>query len=168
MTESFVPLEPDRLLTTLVEHHVQFVVIGGIAALTHGSSMLTRDLDICYDRGSDNLHALAAALQVLKARLRGVPEDLPFKLDATTLRMGDHFTFTTEAGEFDCLGVPAGTEGYADLIRRAVDVQFGEVTVKVSSLDDLIRMKRAAGRPKDKFALEILGALRDEADGVPE
>src|SRR5688500_10066933 len=130
--------------------------------------MVTRDLDICYERGIDNLRALAAALQVLGARLRGVPEEVPFRLDARTIRMGDRFTFITDAGEFDCLGMPAGTNGYPDLIQKAVDVPFGDITVKVTSLDDLIRMKRASDRPKDRFALEILGALRDEIDGVPE
>jgi hypothetical protein len=168
VTEPFVPLDTERLLKTLYEHRVQFIVIGGIAAIAHGSSMVTRDLDICYERGMDNLRALAAALQALGARLRGVPEDVPFRLDARTLQMGDHFTFITEAGEFDCLGVPAGTDGYPDLIQKAVDVEFGDLTVKVTALDDLIRMKRAADRPKDRFALEILGALRDEIDGVPE
>ena len=168
MTDSFIPLDTSRLLGTLLEHRVQFVVIGGIAAIAHGSSMVTRDLDICYERGPDNLLALAAALKELRARLRGVPEDVPFRLDARTLQMGDHFTFTTDAGEFDCLGQPAGTDGYPDLIQHAVEVPLGDVPVKVTSLDDLIRMKRAANRPKDKFALEILGALRDELDGVPE
>ena len=167
MTSDFVPLDTVRLLRTLDAHGVRFIVIGGIAAIAHGSSVVTRDLDICYARTQDNLHALAEALRALGARLRGVPDDVPFRLDARTLQMGDHFTFVTDAGEFDCLGMPAGTEGYEDLLQRAIDVPFDDLTVKVTSLDDLIRMKRAAGRPKDRAALEILGALRDEIDGIP-
>jgi hypothetical protein len=66
----------------------------------------------------------------------------------------------------DCLSTPAGTDGYADLVRGAVEVTIADITVKVTSLDDLIRMKRAAGRPKDRAAVEILSALRDEIDGV--
>jgi hypothetical protein len=85
-------------------------------------------------------------------------------VDATTLLLGDHFIFSTDLGDLDCLGTPAGTQGYADLLRDAVDVEIAGVTVKVAALDDLMRMKRAAGRPKDLVELEILGALRDEID----
>jgi predicted nucleotidyltransferase len=167
MTESFVPLDAGRLLRTLAEHDVRFIVIGGIAAISHGSSQVTRDLDICYEKSPENLEALAAALSALGARLRGAPPDLRFRLDARTLRNDDSFTFTTVAGDLDCLDTPSGTRGYAELIVGAVEVSLEDVTVRVTSLDDLIRMKRAAGRPKDRAALEILGALRDELDGTP-
>jgi hypothetical protein len=160
--------DPVRLIRTLQEHGVEFIVIGGLAGNSHGSSLATFDLDICYERSTANLEALARALAALHARLRGVPEDLPFCLDARTLKNGDSFTFTTDAGSIDCLGTPAGTDGYDDLARNAIEMEVAGFCVLVTSLDDLIRMKRAAGRPKDKFALEILGALRDEADGVPE
>ena len=100
----------------------------------------------------------------MRARPRGFPPDLPFTVDATTLLLGDHFIFSTDLGDLDCLGTPAGTQGYADLLRDAVDVEIAGVTVKVAALDDLMRMKRAAGRPKDLVELEILGALRDEID----
>ena len=160
--------DPVGILKVLQRHEVAFVVIGGMASIAHGSSSLTRDLDICYDRSQANLEALARMLQEVHATLRGAPPDLPFKLDARTLRAGDHFTFSTDLGDLDCLGTPAGTSGYADLARRAPEVDLGGVPVKVVSLDDLIRMKRASGRPKDLRELEILGALRDELDGEDE
>jgi hypothetical protein len=81
-----------------------------------------------------------------------------------TLRAGDHFTFTTTAGSLDCLGTPAGTQGFADLEASATDEDLGRLVVRVASLDDLIRMKRAAGRPKDLIEVEWLSALRDELD----
>jgi hypothetical protein len=81
-----------------------------------------------------------------------------------SLENGDSFTFTTDAGDFDCLGTPAGTAGYGDLIRQATHYDVSGTRVPVVSLDDLIRMKKAAGRPKDKLGLEILGALREEID----
>lgn len=165
MTPTF---EPVRLLEVLQAHHVQFIVIGGLAGNAYGSSLSTFDLDICYERSSSNLEALATVLLTLNARLRGAPPDLPFRLDVRTLRNGDHFTFTTDAGDLDCLGTPAGTEGYDDLLRGAVEMDIAGVQVNVASLDDLMRMKRASNRPKDRFALEILGALRDEIDGIPE
>jgi hypothetical protein len=143
---------------------VSFVVIGGLAARAHGSSTLTEDLDICYERSRANLQALASALRELGATLRGVEPGLPFQLDAKTIELGDSFTFRTVAGNIDILGMPAGTGGFADLARKAVDVPIGASIVKVTSLDDLIRMKRASGCSKDRIELVILGALRDEID----
>jgi hypothetical protein len=143
---------------------VAFVVIGGTAAAAHGSPSATFDLHICYDLRCENLEALARMLRAVQARPRGFPPDLPFTLDATTLRLGDHFIFSTDFGDFDCLGTPAGTEGYRDLVRRAIDIQFEGMVIKIAGLDDLMRMKRAAGRRKDRVELEILGALREELD----
>lgn len=168
MTESSgapVPgFDPLRALRTLVSHRVRFVIIGAFAGRLLGSPTVTRDLDICYDRNPDNLEALAQALRQLNARLRGAPPDVPFKLDARTLAAGDHFTFTTDAGSLDVLGTPAGVAGYGELARAAEALDLDGVRVLVSSIDDLIRMKRASGRPKDLVEVEILGALREELD----
>ena len=159
------PYSPRRALVALVGAGVEFLVVGGIAAVIHGSSQLTFDLDICYGRSPDNLDRLARALREMHATLRGAPPDLPFRLDARALRNGDSFTFSTDFGPIDCLATPAGTQGYSDLLQNALEVEVEGVQVKIAGLDDLIRMKRAAGRPKDLYALEILGALRDELDG---
>jgi len=153
--------DPLRLLETLERHGVQFVVVGGIAARLIGSPTVTRDLDICHARDRANLAALASVLAELQAELRGAEPGL----DARPLRAGDSFTFQTDAGDLDILGTPAGTDGYADLARTAGSMQLGGLKVLVASVDDLIRMKRAAGRPKDLIEVEGLGALRDELAG---
>ena len=151
------------LVRVLQRHHVEFVIIGGIAGQLWGSSTITQDLDICYAREKTNLEHLAAALRELNAKLRGVKEDVPFRLDARTLFNGDSFTFTTDFGAFDCLATPTGTNGYVDLKQAAETMSVGDgLKVWVCSIDDLIRMKRAAGRTKDRLELENLGALRDE------
>jgi hypothetical protein len=155
------PFDPIRLMRTLTAHGVRYVVIGGVAAAAHGSPSDTYDLDITYERTPDNLQRLAAALVELKARLRGADDDVPFQLDAQTLEAGDHFTFTTVAGDFDILGTPSGSEGFDRLSANAVPTDFDGLVVLVASVDDLIRMKLAAGRPKDRAEAEILGALRD-------
>ncbi len=165
MQQNDVPFVPSEIVRTLHSHGVLFVVIGGLAGQMHGSPTLTRDLDICYERSPRNLAALAAALREMHATLRGVEPDLPFQLDSKTLELGDSFTFQTDYGSFDCLGTPYGTGGFPDLIRKALTGLIGETPIKAAALDDLIRMKRAAGRPKDRIELEILGALRDEIDG---
>jgi hypothetical protein len=154
-----------RALRVLVSHRVRFVVIGGIAGRAWGSPTITNDLDICYQRNKANHEALAAALHDLDATLRGAPPGLPFLLDERTITMGDSFTFDTTAGPLDCLGTPSGTNGYPDLMKNATEIQLDDdLRVAVCSLDDLIRMKRAASRPKDRIELEILAAVKEEIE----
>ena len=156
--------DPLAGLRTLVDHGVRFVLIGGYAAALRGSPMMTGDVDVCPARDRENLERLAAALRSLHVRLRGAPADAPFVLDGRTLEAGDHFTFATDAGPIDVLGTPAGADGFADLDASASDEDLDGLVVRVASLDDLIRMKRAADRPQDRIAVEWLSALRDELE----
>jgi hypothetical protein len=155
----FDPLEVFR---TLERHSVRYVVIGGVAARLLGSPTVTRDTDICYERSPQNAEHLADALRALGAKLRGVDEEVAFVLDGRTLAAGDHFTFVSRAGDVDCVGAPAGVGGFEDIVREAVELDLDGLTVSVASIDDLIRMKRAAGRPKDLIEVEVLAAVRDE------
>jgi predicted nucleotidyltransferase len=158
------PFDPLRVLRELNDAGVRYVVIGAFAGRLLGSPTLTRDLDICYARDPANLDALAGVLRSLHARLRGVDEDLPFQLDARAPVAGDSFAFVTDAGDLDLLGTPQGTAGYDDLAKTATETDLDGVVALVASIDDLIRMKRAAGRRKDLIEVEVLGALRDEID----
>lgn len=158
------PFDPLAALAALLGHGVRFVLIGGFAGRLHGSPSITGDLDICYARDEENLERLAVALIEMGARLRGAPPDPEFVLDARTFRTGGHFTFATAAGGLDCLGSPAGVAGFDELDRNAVEMNLDGLIVRVASLDDLIRMKRAAGRPKDLIEAEVLGALREEIE----
>ena len=158
--------QPDVILASLIDHGVRFVLVGGLAAQAHGSPSLTADLDICYARDGDNLTRLAATLDELAAVRRGLPSDAPRMppLDARTLRAGGIFTLTTTAGDFDLLADPDPGFGYDRLRASAVSTTVAGHPILVASLADLIDMKRAAGRPKDRIELEILGALREELD----
>jgi hypothetical protein len=151
---------PAALLARLAAAGVDFVVIGGIAAALHGSAQLTSDLDICYATDDENRERLAAALVDLGARLRGVAEDVPFVPDGRTLRRSQVLTLTTPDGPLDVLAAPAGSPGYAALAQRALAVELDGVTFRAAALDDLIAMKRAAGRPKDLLAVEELEAIQ--------
>jgi len=152
------------IIRDLLDERVDFIIIGGVAGQLLGSPIVTFDLDVCYSRDRANLGRLVRVLTTIGARMRGAPADLPFRLDAQTLWNGDSFTFDTAHGPFDILGTPSGTSGYDDLAAGAVAVQLDDRRVLIASLDDLIRMKRAAGRPKDLLAIEELGALREELD----
>lgn len=154
--------DPRGTLAALHDAGVDLVLIGGVAARVHGSPSLTADVDICHARNRENLERLATVLRSLNARLRGAPDDLPLQLDPRTLAAGGSFTFATDLGDLDILAVPAGVEGYDELRRSAIEIDLGGFTVHVASIDDLIRMKQAAARPKDLVEVEILGALRDE------
>jgi hypothetical protein len=163
MGAGFDPLAALRLLA---DRGVRYVLIGGYAGNLRGSELLTGDLDICYARDEENLVRLAEALEQVHATLRGrdVPPDLPFQLDVRTLRAGDTFTFDTDVGPLDILGTPSGTGGFVDLDVAASTVEVEDVAVRVASLDDLMRMKRASARPKDLLHLEHLAALREEIE----
>lgn len=161
---------PDEVLARLNEAGVDYIVIGGLASQAHGSPSITRDLDICIARDLPNLHRLAAVLADIAAIRRGLPPDSPPMppLDARTLRAAALFTLDTAFGPFDLLANPDPGFDFETLNRNAISVEVGRALVKIASLDDLIAMKRAAGRPKDRVELEILGALREEIDRRPE
>jgi hypothetical protein len=162
--------QPAEILRRLVDAHVRFVLIGGLAAQAHGSPSMTYDIDVCYARDRENLEALATVLVDLAAIRRGLPTDAPHMppLDALTLRAGGLFTLTTRFGDFDLLPDPDPGLDYDTLARAAQSATVYGFSVLVASLDDLIAMKRAAGRPKDRVELEILGALREEIDRLDQ
>jgi hypothetical protein len=157
-----IAFDPLQALRVLNEHGVRFVIIGGLATGLRGAAYTTFDLDICYRRDPANNQALAIALRELGATLRGAPAGLPFQLDARTIALGDSFTFDTTAGALDCLGTPAGTQGYDDLMRNASEMDINGVPAFVASIDDLLRMKRTAARVKDRAAIDLLEALKAE------
>ena len=148
------------LLQALVSHGVDFVIVGGIAVIAHGSARITRDLDICYATDQANLDVLGAALLELRARLRGVTEDVPFVPDGRSLRQTTILTLETDHGWIDLLAAPPGAPPYAQLRERAERVTFGDMAVLVASLDDLESMKRAAGRPRDLVDVEEIEVIR--------
>lgn len=149
-----------RIAELFQKHGVEFVVIGGQAAVLHGSPLPTYDVDLCYRRTAENLERLAAALRELHPTLRGAPPDLPFRLDAQSLALGSNFTFNTDLGPLDLLGwvEPFGT--YGELIGRAETIDLETCRVAVIHLDDLIAIKRHLNRAKDQAALVQLEALK--------
>jgi hypothetical protein len=147
---------PDKILGVLLRHRVEFVVIGGLAALAHGSPIPTRDVDITPDRDPLNLGRLSDALTELDAMVRFDEEALPFDHDAESLAAAGVWNLRTKHGDLDISMVPSGTQGYSDLAQDAEETAILEVVVPVASLADVIRSKQAANRPKDQRVLPVL------------
>ena len=150
------------LLKRLRGADVRFVLVGGFAGTLLGSPRITIDLDIVYARDVDNLTRLARALEPLSPYLRGAPRGLPFRLDVATLQRGLNFTLTTDLGDLDLLGEIAGGGTYEHLVSDAMPVRVFDTDVTVVTLEQLIHLKRAAGRPKDFEAIAELEALLEE------
>jgi hypothetical protein len=149
MAELPPPLDVDRIVATLRRHGVDFVVIGGIAVLAHGHPRATFDLDFVADLAAGNMRRLAAAFEELDARVRGVDGTLleVDPTDAEQLGSGANWTLVTDAGWLDFMPAAEGVRDYAEIVADAVPVRGG--AFRVVGLDDLIRMKRVAGRDKD-------------------
>lgn len=152
----------EALLRHLVKADVRFVLVGGFAATVLGSPRTTVDLDVVYARDPENLRRLSAALTPLSPYLRGVPAGLPFSLDVGTLERGLNFTLTTTAGDIDLLGEIAGMGSFERLVAHSTVLRVFDLDVPVVSLRHLIRLKRAAGRPKDLEAIAELELLLAE------
>lgn len=150
------------ILRTLTTGGVDFIVVGAIAAIAHGVISTTEDVDVVYARTPENLQRIVKTLAPHQVYLRGAPLGLPFQLDERALRNGLNFTFETAMGNVDLLGEVSGGGNFEQLLRHAeMKSAFGIQFLSVS-LDQLIVLKRAAGRPKDFEMLAKLEAARQE------
>jgi hypothetical protein len=156
------------LLEALSLAHVEFVIVGGLASTAHGSARLTQDIDVVYSRSDANLRRVIAALAPHRPYLRGAPHGLPFVWDEATLRRGLNFTLTTTLGEIDLLGEIAGGGTYEALIAHTVELEMLGFGCRCLDLPTLIRVKRAAGRPKDFEVLAELETLLQERGDASE
>jgi len=148
------------MVAALDDRGVEFVIVGAVALVLQGSARVTRDLDICYSREQANLDRLARALKPLAPTLRGAPNDLPFTLDAVTLKAGLNFTLQSKAGDLDLMGEITGIGAYPAVRRLSIVMRVYERDVQVLSLDGLERAKRAAGRLKDLADLAEIREIR--------
>jgi hypothetical protein len=153
-------LDARGIMERLVSAGVDFVVIGGIAVLLHGYPRTTRDLDIVFAHDAGNLEALGRVLADLDARLRGVEAGVPFVPDRRTLQGIELLTLETSAGWFDIHRLPRGVKDYTTLRGNAERVSLDDFSVLIASLDDLIAMKEAAGRPQDRVDIAALEAVK--------
>jgi predicted nucleotidyltransferase len=155
------------LLRALLESGVEFILVGGVAATVHGSTRLTVDVDAVYRRTADNIDRLVLALTPYHPYLRGAPPGLPFRWDAATVKRGLNFTLTTDIGDVDLLGEITGGGTYDDLAGATVRIRIFGLECQCLTIDKLIAVKRAAGRPKDFEVIAELESIRDQRDDRP-
>lgn len=163
-------LYPRELLTCLIRHKVDFVLIGALAATLHGSPVRTNDADICPKWNAPNLRRLAAALSEMETRIYSAtdPGGVPFKPDETMLAAAEIWNLITKFGRLDISFKPTGTNGYEDLVRDAREIDVGDnIMVNVASLLDIIRSKEAANRDKDRLVLPLLREMLDRFGESP-
>jgi hypothetical protein len=151
----------EAVLRAMCGSKVDFIIVGGVAAGIHGSVRGTSDADFVYSRAPANIDRLASALAGAHPYLRGAPAGLPFRWDSETLRRGLNFTLTTDLGDVDLLGEIVGGGSYEDLKGQCIRVRVFGVECLCLDLAPLIRVKRAAGRPKDFAAVAVLETLLD-------
>jgi hypothetical protein len=157
--------DPVRICEILNEEQVEYIVVGGFAAVIHGSSLPTQDIDVLPARSTANLERLSRALKRMKAQIRTAGDPVPALLDGQFLaNMTLMLNLVTELGELDLTFSPSGElDGFDDWNARAAVVEIAAgLTVVVAALDDVIASKRAANRPKDQMALPYLESLRDQ------
>ena len=160
------PLDPGKILRALDRNGVEFVLIGALAARLHGFPRLTADADITPATDRPNMDRLAKALRDLRAKVytESVPEGLEFDCSAVTLARANMWNLVTNAGRIDLAFKPAGTEGYNDLASNAERFEAYGVEFLAASVDDIIRSKEAAGRPKDREDVAILRAMQRKTE----
>lgn len=157
--------DPVEICAVLTEERVDFVVLGGFAAIVHGSSLPTEDIDVIPSRDVANLERLATALQRMGAKIRTGDEPVETRIDAAfILNMPHMLNLVTRYGDVDLVFTPAGAlKNYEQWLERSRKAQLREgLVVAVANLDDIIASKTAANRPKDQRSLPYLESLRDQ------
>ena len=156
----------DEMVEALSREGIRFVLIGGVAAIAHGSAYNTNDLDICYDTADDNVAKLLELLKPWEPYPRGWDPSLPWYFDARTFKTTPLLTLRTREGDLDLLDNVAGVGDYHACLAVSDVVRLGEEQIRVLNLQSLIKAKKAAGRKKDRerlIELEALQALREKS-----
>jgi predicted nucleotidyltransferase len=160
-----------RLLKELTDAGVDFVIVGGTAAVLHGSATATYDLDVLMPFTHANCERLLRALMPLHPRFSHTPDKRPVQLTATELTQFQNLYLLTDVGRLDVLGRLPPIETTEEVFGTAEKVDVGGVKVRVVALDILVRVKAAMIRPKDKQVLMELRAIvdaRKSRDDPPE
>ena len=158
--------DPETLLERLIQAEVEFVIVGGYAALAHGCTLLTQDLDVCCRFTSDNLLKVQAALKDLHPWHRMTPNRIPLALTEESCRGLKNLYLDTDWGVLDCLSEITGLGNHDEVLRESMEIQLPFGSCRLLSRGALIRSKKAMGRPRDLEAVRQLQYI-DRKDSNP-
>ncbi|MCE9576159.1 MAG: hypothetical protein K8W52_23625 [Deltaproteobacteria bacterium] len=153
----------EALLRALVDAGVDFIVVGGAAAVIHGAPVTTQDLNIVPLQAPDNLARLLGLLTRLDTRFRPVRVDRDIAPSAEHLAGQGQLDLITQLGPLDILLRLHDARAYAELLPRSREIVDGDLAVRVIDLDALIEIKRSTGRARDAMVVPLLIAIRDRA-----
>ena len=151
----------ESLILRLAEHRVEFVIVGGFAAVTHGVGLMTKDIDVCTPFTRDNLLRLRDALGELHPLHRMTPQRLPLELNDENIPRLKNLYLQTDLGQLDCLSEIKGVGDFAAVRRQSIEVELPAGPCRILSLDALIRAKEAMGGLKDKLTILQLKAIQE-------
>ncbi len=149
------------ILSRLIDRRVEFVVVGGLAGIVHGSSIVTEDVDVCAPLTEANLTRILDALEELEPRFRMSPDRPALPADPKRLAGFKNLNLLTTLGQLDILSEITGVGNYDEVRRQAVELDVSGMPCHVLGLDALIAAKQALGRPKDLRAAIELEAIRN-------
>ena len=145
-----------RILEALEAHGVEYVVVGGVAAVLQGAPVTTFDIDTLVKVDTENTERLLRALHALDARFR---EHDSLRPTAADVAAGGHLLLLTSSGPLDVLGFIGGGKRYEDVAQRADTVHVDDLSIRVLTLEMLLDDKKALGRDKDLPVVRLLEAL---------
>jgi len=150
-----------EILKRLVEKEVDFVLVGGMASVAHGSSMVTEDLDVCARLDTANASRILQAIGDLDPKWRTNPRHPALTSDPSVLATFNNLYLLTNLGIVDVLGEITGIGSFDEVKRRSIEIQVAGVRCRVMDLSSLIESKRAIGRPKDIHVARELEAIQE-------
>lgn len=148
-----------QLLARLIQADVEFVLVGGLAASIHGSSLTTRDVDVCCRFTEANLMRIQSAVHDLHPVHRMRP-DLPLALTSAQCTTLKNLYIKTDLGIIDCLGSVLGVGGYDEVASHSTTIELPVGTIRILEIDALIQAKEAMGRPHDLLTVQHLKAVK--------
>ncbi len=148
-----------ELLRRLTAQNVEFVLVGGMAAIAHGASTVTEDADVCIRFDAQTIERVLRAVADLNPRNRMHPARPPVSMNVDDYAGFKNLYLATDEGVLDLLSEIVAVGGLEEVARNAVSLDLGGFSCRVVGLDELIRCKRALGRPKDQRVVQELSLV---------
>lgn len=149
------------MVQKLSKGEVEFVLVGGYAAVAYGASLVTRDVDVCCRFSRQNLLRLQEVLKDVHPRHRMTPQKLPLELTDDLCERLQNLYLETDLCVLDCLNEVAGVGQFDEVLRQSVELETPEGAFRVLNLDALIRAKEAMNRPHDRLTAVQLRAIKE-------